>query len=310
MTLPSQSQIGRWRWAVGLAALLVAFVLLDQTMPLAGQWTFLTLSVSIGLLHGALDAQLLWQRSGRLGLAIAWGLAYLICVLALGWMLAGMPSLALAALVLMSVWHFGEAYGRWDDVQHPAGQLLTRVVVGGASVLLPVFMSPLGLADLALPVESQAVLRWLASAWLSLAAVWLLTLGVRHWRVLRYAWAELLGVAVFNLLLSPLMAFAIYFGLYHSPVHIWRVWRARPISGKAATWALVAAALIMVLTVVLGAVLWHWTGVSINAGQLAPALNWLIIALAALTLPHLVLIGLCSRFLTLGKRRTNRRSDV
>ena len=171
--------------------------------------------------------------------------------------------------------------------------------------MLPVITSPLGMAELGLPVESQAVLRGLAAAWLALLALWLLALGARHWRALRYAWAELLGVVLLNLLLSPLMAFAIYFGLYHSPVHIWRVWRVRPSSGKAAGWALVATALITVLSGVLGAALWHLTDVTISASQLAPALNWLIIALAALTLPHLVLIGLCSRFLTSGQRQTD-----
>lgn len=290
----------QWRWLGGVAVLAAALGVIDQTVPQAGLWALLAVSLSSGLAHGALDAQLLWQRAGGLKVAIVWALAYLLAVLGLGWLLVSVPSAALAALLLMSAWHFGEPYGRWNGL-HPGGQMLTRAVVGGAPVMLPVWLSPQGMTDLQLPMNAMTVWRWLAMAWLLLAALWLLAVGLRSGRAARYVWAEFLGAALPNLLLSPLMAFAVYFGIYHAPVHIWRVWRIRPRDDKTLAWGLAAVTLISVFTVVLGAVLWRYTGLLVSVSPLAPVLNWLIIGLAALTLPHLVLISLCSSLLTRSK---------
>jgi beta-carotene 15,15'-dioxygenase len=282
---------------IALIALGAALLAVDQTVPQAGLWALLVASFTTGFFHGALDAQLLLQRAGSRWLALAWGTAYLLVVLGLGWLLSRAPGVALAALLLMSLWHFGEGYGRWSGLTR-AGQVLTRIVVGGAPVMLPLWLSPQAMAGLMLPYQAALVWQWFAAGWLVLVVTWLTFYGLKRWRLVGHAWAELLAIFLLNALLSPMMAFALYFGAYHAPVHMWRVWRGRPRDAAALAWGFKAIAFISVLTILLGIASWRYASLPGNASQLAPVLNWLIIALAALTLPHLVLIGACSSLLS------------
>lgn len=284
-----------------LTSLLLLWV--DKTMPQAGIWALMFLSVSVGFIHGALDAVLLPQRfTNRLQAAFMFA-AYLLLVLVLGWLLSSVVSFALAILLIMSIWHFGEPYGRWNEVS--ANQsLLTRAVVGGAPVMLPVWLAPEQFAASLTDVVPYLGFRgWHALAWLWLAALtcWLLSCGMTRMKSLRHAWFELLGCVVLFALFSPLMAFALYFGFYHAPVHICRVWRAYP---KAASKisinvAIAATAATTLLTWLLGAGLgWYLTSGAAQPVEWPAALRWLIVAFAALTAPHLVLISLCAVFLT------------
>lgn len=296
----------------GVAALTVMGLLLwaDKAIPQAGVWALLLLSVSVGFIHGALDTVLLPQRFTSRAQAALMFIAYLLLVLLLGWVLSTSVSVALWVLLLMSAWHFGEPYGRWDEL--PTWQSgLTRAVVGGASVMLPVWLAPDQLAAVLTNVVPAVALRgWQAMAWgwLGLVVVWLglrlvlcLSAGaVQHIRDLRYAWLEFAGCVLLYALLSPLMAFALYFGVYHAPVHIWRVWRSWQGTAKSSpVRAACAVALTTIVTWLLGAALWWVLSPGATAAiDLAAALRWLIVAFAALTAPHLVLISLCAKFLT------------
>jgi Brp/Blh family beta-carotene 15,15'-monooxygenase len=285
---------------LGLPAL--GFLLwLDKAVPLSGVVALLLLSVSVGFIHGALDAVLLPKRFASRAQASAMFAAYFLLVLVLGWVLSLHISLALWALLLMSAWHFGEPYGRWNGLNtFTTG--LTRIMVGGAPVMLPVWLAPEQLAIIltgVVPAEGQQGWHALAMVWLALSVVWL-PIGMARMRLLRYAWFELLGCVLLYSLFSPLMAFALYFGAYHAPAHIWRVWRshATPASSRLGS-AITALALTTLLTWLLGAALW-WFLLS-NAAfapDWAAALRWLIVVFAALTAPHLVLISLCAAFLT------------
>lgn len=75
-------------------------------MPQAGVLALLLLSVSVGFIHGALDAVLLPQRFISRAQAALMFVAYLLLVLLLGWVLSTAISLALWVLLLMSAWHF------------------------------------------------------------------------------------------------------------------------------------------------------------------------------------------------------------
>jgi Brp/Blh family beta-carotene 15,15'-monooxygenase len=285
----------------GIAGLFVAgcFLWLDKTLPQAGVWALLLLSVSVGFVHGALDAVLLPQRFDSRVQAALMFVAYLLLVLLLGWALSAAVGLALWALLLMSAWHFGEPYGRWDGLPDWQGGL-TRAVVGGAPVMLPVWLAPAKLAAILKSVVPEAGLQgWhvMAWGWLGLLVVWLLLCGVQRMRDLKYAWFELLGCVLLYMLFSPLMAFALYFGVYHAPVHVWRVWRCMP--NVSPGLAIAAVALTTVVTWLLGAALWWFLAPgAMAATDWSAALRWLIVAFAALTAPHLVLISLCAGFLT------------
>lgn len=303
-----------------LLVVLSLLLWLDTAHAQAGAWALLLLSVSVGFIHGALDAVLMPQRFDSLAQAALITVAYGLVVVLLGWVLSASISLALWALLIMSAWHFGEPYRRWDGLA-AWHRVLTRAVVGGAPVMLPVWQTPDQLsAVLQSVVPAVALQGWhhLAWLWLGLLVVWLLAWvieGLRVFRLgvvkplpdLRFAWLELIGCTALYAVFSPLMAFALYFGVYHAPVHIWRVWRgfaavqSRVAPGLmvSANAALFAVAATTVLSWLLGAGLWWWLGAGATTSlDWASGLRWLIVAFAALTAPHLVVISLSEAFLT------------
>lgn len=295
---------------VPLFLLLAALYWMDRAQPHAGAWMLLGLSVTVGFVHGALDAAILQRRfTDRLRLAKGLG-AYFAAVALLGWLLSGMVNVALWLLILMSVWHFGEAYGRWSGLA-PWSATLTRAVVGGAPIMVPMWLVPGELTETLAPVVNALavdVWRIMATVWLALLLVWALACGLRQPRDARYAWAELLGCILAYAVFSPLMAFAVYFGLYHAPVHIWRVWRGWLASApllKLAPWAVVAGTVATVCaTWLLSVGLWWLISPDVSkVPEPAAALRWLIVALAAVTAPHLVLISASAAFFAAYARR-------
>jgi beta-carotene 15,15'-dioxygenase len=289
----------------GICSGLATLVFFDQKFPYAGLWLFIIVSVTVGFGHGALDAHLLLRRFPLRSRALALAAAYLLVVVLLGWMLSHAVSAALWLLLGLSVWHFGEPYARWDDL-HPATAVLTRLVVGGAPVMLPMWLSPDAMTALlqsGWQGNEAQVWQRLAAVWLGLLVVWAVLCGIPRYRAARHAWYELAGAMVLNLVFSPLLAFALYFGFYHSPVHIWRVWRTRPLQASAsenkASFSLINVAASFGLTLLLGAALLVLLDFNTSAFPVeAISLRWLIVALAALTLPHLVLISLCAKQLS------------
>ena len=295
------------------AATLSAVWWLDATWPQGGAWVLIGLSLSMGFLHGALDALLLQRKFTSRWVLLQMLAAYLAAVLLLGWWLSDAVDFALGVLIAMSVWHFGEAYGRWDPL--PLWSVgLSRVVVGGAPIMLPTLLAPDEFATVLTPFVAPApfqVLLAVATAWLVLLIVWILVCGLPQLRAARHAWLELLGCVAVYAVFSPVMAFALYFGAYHAPTHIWRVWRALTTNDVAANAmpqpAPMAAVLVATLfaTWVLGAGLWWLLSPNIpTALDSASVLRWLIVALTAVTAPHLVLISVCSDFLTHKARLT------
>jgi beta-carotene 15,15'-dioxygenase len=292
------------------ASMLVGFFLglvwwLDHSIPQAGMVALLLLTTSVGLFHGALDTVILLQKFHPASRALAWAAAYLIAVVALGAVFAQYAAVALALLLVLSAWHFGEVYGRWNFASE-AGQALARVVVGGAPVVLPVVASADQLhafvqtwfdADHAWLWVTWQALVWV---WFGLLAVWLVRYAWNAWHVARIVITEVIAVAVLNFALSPLMAFALYFGLYHAVSHIGRVVRATASPGLLYSPAVL---LTLCLTLVLSAALWWWLGPQ-GQGALgfsqAQAVQWLVVALLALTAPHMVLVSSCARWLATG----------
>lgn len=279
----------------------LALVWFDRTAAQAGFWTLLILSVTLGLFHGALDARLLLQQFQPVSRALAMAGFYLLAVVVTGCAFSLAVDAALLALLAMTLWHFGEPYGRWPETGATSA-VFTRIVVGGSAVMWPYCLAPQAVDGLLAPVFSASVLLiWKGSAfiWLGLAVFWFLRFGLRQPRTFQNVFYEILGSAVLNLLLTPLMAFAVYFGIYHSPVHIWRVLR-KGSSGTPRHWWLGAAVIgiTLAVTAVLSGVLWRFVAADAAvASGFAVGLRWLVVALAALTVPHLALISLCAPYL-------------
>jgi Brp/Blh family beta-carotene 15,15'-monooxygenase len=308
-----------------LLAMLALRTLEAQWPPLA-LWAFVLLSLTLGFGHGALDAVLLlWQFAPR-SKALAVSAAYLLCVLLAGWALSWSVPWALLLLVLMSVWHFGElhSYALW-----------ARLCVGGASVMWPMLVARDAMSQLVQGTlgagfgTAWSLWHMLAQGWLILVCAcalgWMVqeflsrkklahggaaqsqsqTSSTGHPHHALWSAVEILALLFAYLLLSPMLAFAMYFGVYHCLAHVARVRRAvRAHSALVFARYAVAFMASALATAVLLALLWwflpamQWLGgVSDTLANSGQVLQWLVVSLAAVTLPHLVLVSYSARWL-------------
>lgn len=290
-----------------LGAGLIGFIVLEQLWPTLGLWLFVAVSLTLGMGHGALDTVLLMGQFKPLSRALVYGLLYLVLTVVSGWLLSLSFSWALIALLLMSVWHFGEHFDQ---------RILLRLAVGGVSVMAPALTQNTALAQLLQAITTHD-LAWLLGVWNALAWAWVMLVG---WIVFSALFRglnkstfsfnagpsqtrgllEICLVFCLSLMLSPLLHFAIYFGLYHCTAHIARVRRAvvhyRDSSNRMWIWVW---SLSMLLTAVLMTTLWLWLP---KAGLWAhhfdaQILQWLVVALGAVTVPHLLLVSYSKRWL-------------
>lgn len=298
-----------WLWLALAIPALVALRYLDQSFAQAGLWLFVGLALTTGFFHGALDIVLLQlefpslrRLAGALVLYVAAAvLLAVVCAYSGWWMVL--------VLLAMSVWHFGEPYGRWEQ-----DAWVHRVVAGGAPAMLPALLSAVAIKEiLTMAVGPDSLWAWtvwqtMAWLWLGLCGAGLLTM--RRKLFCRPLWAEVGAVLLLNIALSPLAAFALYFGLLHAAGHIRRVASRQhakaiaaelPTSGSAPALAgrtpllITCAATAMLLL----ALAWYLQS-DANGFRYEqfPMLRWILVALTAVTLPHLVLVSRCAHWLT------------
>ena len=248
--------------------------------------------VLTGLPHGALDPWVAW----RAGLwrtpsgCAAFHVAYIAIAAAvvLIWQVAPGPSLAL--FLAISAWHFG---GDWRDALNP----WMRASVGAALLSLPA---------MAAPAEVSAIFTVLAgpdggvlAGWLAIAAPWLAAAAAASALVAlkrsTIAAVEIAVVAALAFLMTPLVFFLVYFCALHSPRHL-RIAAQSADADRVRQMAGVAVAY-TVLTVVAAAIAWPWitAGIVAAASPQAPLLRLLFVGLAALTLPHMIVVMLSER---------------
>ena len=253
----------------------------------AAELAFLALAVLLlGTPHGALDGReaRVWLRP-KLG--SSWAAPFVAGYLGLAaatlllWFAA--PLLALAAFLTLSVWHFGShdspsrgpvpvlVRGSIPPVlaaaAHPTetGALFTLLAGEGGDATAALLGGPL-------------LLLWLAGA----AATLLLERGAA-------ARAELLLLAALFVLAPPLIAFALYFGLLHSP----RALAASRRPGESWAAMLRAALPWSLAAVALALPLWLLFRPELGEGPaLVRTLFWW---LSALTVPHMALHWLSRR---------------
>jgi Brp/Blh family beta-carotene 15,15'-monooxygenase len=253
-------------------------------LPAQVQLLLLVVVIMIfGVPHGALDP-LLAGRLYRLKSPFAWTIFVLVYLLlaaavVLLWWLA--PVFFLIAFLAVSAAHFsGDPDGKkpwWF-----------RFIYGGAVLVLPALFHTSQVVELfAFLINPSAastlteVLKLLAWPWL-LAVVMVCALQVRaDW----LASLELFSVAALATLLSPMLAFALFFCAMHGARHMLRV---KAFSGHASLPSLLRVAVLPMLALILGASLaWQWMPeVSVSAR----VVQLLFVTLAALTVPHMCLV--------------------
>jgi Brp/Blh family beta-carotene 15,15'-monooxygenase len=249
---------------------LVGFYGLERLWPHLSWVVFFALTLSLGFAHGVLDVVLIRHalpRQSSFGVYVLYGLSVLIVLAAA----RARPAAALVVLLLMSVWHFGQAL-------HPLRA--ARVALGGAAVMWPMIVQPAQMQALLLQVFAQS--PWLSLLWQMLAWGWLALLMVVlivHWSAIKIRQrllVESASLAVLYGLLTPWLAFALYFSLFHSVAHIYRVWWSSQMNGD--QWLQHRMGLLATALLTLGLML-------ACLAMLASTNEWMAILHSAWTLP-------------------------
>jgi Brp/Blh family beta-carotene 15,15'-monooxygenase len=291
----------------GFLLALSAAVLLSLSQPAPGvELALVTGAVALaGLPHGAADAWIAAREGLTRGwpgkavfLAVYSGLALLVIA---AWLL--FPVMSLALFLAISVWHFG------DDSRkdlNPVARIATGLIILGA----PATFHAAAVSDaygilsgdrIAAIVSAQAGLFWLGCVALPL------TLALTPARLPFLVRAtpqrvnhliEMILLVALAAFLSPLLYFVVYFCGIHSPRHLGRVIHLFPDRGGSGLWLTITA--LTLIPVLAGAAAWGWLT---TAGQQpdAAGLQVLFIGLAALTLPHMLLVDGFSPSLARGR---------
>jgi len=273
---------GRIFCAVSLM-LVVAVTGRFRSDPVHGLFAVGVLILLLGVPHGALDVMVARRLFGTLSLRLWMGflLAYvgLAALVVVAWFLA--PTLFLGAFLLVSALHFG------GDMAMGASRL-ERVLYGGAVIVLPALQHEDQIQYLFGVVAGPAsaacivpVLRLFATPWLLATAV-ACALAAKTSSVAVLEWAALAAMVV---VAPPLMAFTVYFCAMHSPRHILKTFGSlRGIEVhhalKMALWPTAIVLCAAVLTLTLTSAIAFETRL----------MQFIFVGLAALTLPHMVLL--------------------
>jgi len=240
----------------------------------------------LGVPHGAFDVAL---ARGRLQIRNQRGLAGFLLLyvgLAAGVVVLwfALPQLALPAFILMSGYHFS---GDWADGLPP----LPRVIVGLAMICAPAVLHREAVTEIfgwLAPVEvATMTAQAMAAAAIPLLQAAALIVVVSAWTRAALA-LEIAATLMLALFAAPLLFFLVYWCGLHSPRHMLAVRdELQPRSLTAFVRASLPYSPLAVAGVLAGALL---------LPELAPGeavLAALFIALAALTVPHMLLVDLC-----------------
>ena len=281
-------------------ALIVSVML--PALSIEQQFWIVLLPIGVfGLSHGGADPMIL----KKLTATSPTGLFVVLCVyltaslafIALIWVL---PVVALLAFLGLSVWHFGytdEAF--LSSAKNP----LLRWLSGSMPILGPMLGHAQQTSELfawLVKIEPQVVLEIVV--WLGpyLAVFWLLGFGClllgRLSRPDPRVLAELCLVSAALIALPPLLGFAFYFCAIHSVRHFLSIAEHRLLSNQKSLFQAFPARKILPATlgaIALACVAW---GVIVLIGPstslLVDAVRVMFWALAALTLPHAIIVRL------------------
>jgi beta-carotene 15,15'-dioxygenase len=288
---------------IALAAALcstAALIALERFYPVAGLMALLILVGSLGTVHGALDVLLMARHFQRASTRWAFAAFYLAATLITAGALWHQAALTLLLLLALSVWHFGEAF-HTGPAATALLRVLERCVRGGAPVLIPALLAAPALKALVLAAVSNdpAASEWVWAVWHGAALLWLC--GVCGWlmacalaQALRlHILIELAALCVLYAVATPLMAFALFFGLYHATGHIQRVLALVPAAQRASLRRDLRVLAALALSVILGLWLVQTMPRFFAAGVSLPdaALRTLILALTAVSVPHVLLVS-------------------
>ena len=268
--------------AMSLPCIVLApfFGALDRTVEI---YMIATLMFLLGIPHGSLDTVFAKKLHG-VNTARQWLVflaAYLVAagLVIVLWQLA--PAIFLPFFLLISMVHF-------SGDPAPALPLAFRVVYGGAVIVLPTLLHADEVRALLAYLVADDVAANIVRPLHSIAWAWLIATMLAVLHAARSDWPESLTLActgALAVLADPLLAFAVFFCGMHSARHILRTaGRAGEPPGhlmaRAAVWPTLAC-----LAAFFCAVFWHDT-----LALEARIMQFLFVGLAALTVPHMILV--------------------
>ena len=194
------------------------------------------------------------------------------------------PSLSLIAFLLISIIHFGLM--DTEKTKDLPCRYLRALIYGSTPIVIPATFHTSDVTELfALLIFEENTL--LANHIASLFPIWFLSciiFFVSGKKTLKYQFLEILVLAIVLAYLPPLWGFAIYFCLVHSSRHILHLLNSLG-SLKYNDYVLVlVTVLTSILAILIGA--FHFTDNSFDIGIIRAT----FIGLAALTIPHMLLI--------------------
>lgn len=268
----------------GAALTLLLLVWSPAMLPQSVQiMVLLALVVVLGLPHGALDPWIA-QSSGLIqgrAQTFLFNLLYVAvaaCVVAVWWLA---PGLSLLVFLGISAWHFS---GDWQS-ELPAW---IRLPAGAMLILMPIGFHPEIVSELFSLLSGQAgqrVAELLSWPRLGMHAVMLALITAALLRQQGWPAAELTLLWALAVTAPPLIYFAVYFCLQHSPRHLLMHFRE---AGPHHHHRLLAMATLYTVgsVVLLLPLVWLWSDQALDA----LLMRLIFIGLAALTVPHMMLM--------------------
>ncbi len=258
-------------------------------------WFALALVVVIGLPHGAFDAAIsLSMISSNKKIARLTGilLSYLLLAVLVVLIWKQFPELSLLIFLIISVIHFGMA----DFSAYPTRLKWPHIIAHGGivAIWLPIvkkkevveLFSTLtdGVAPLLWKSLAILILFWFIAGFLHLYD----TFRSKHY----FITFEFIALIILAYFAPPLLTFAVYFCFIHSRRHFTFVWeKLQPMGTK--KMMIISAVVLSVSSWLLGCCFYWYLNLNMTTSD--AALQTIFIGLAALTVPHMMLIDLVFR---------------
>ncbi len=266
-----------------LAPIALLFSLYLTPLTQHGELLTIVLLIAVfGVPHGALDplfAKNLIPIKSTLGWStFVFFYLLLASLVVVFWWIS--PFFFLVFFLLFSVFHFSGDLASGTSI-------LTRVLYGGACIVLPAALHSAQLAEILAYLVGQESAVNLAEFLHVLAWPWLAALCLASLKIFRHDWLtslEIFAASSLALVLSPLLGFTIFFCGMHSARHIVRSQGYANVSisalAKVSVLPLISLATIVALS-------WKVLPESPLDERL---IQFVFVGLAALTVPHMMLV--------------------
>ena len=248
--------------------------------------------VLLGVPHGSFDAAIARRSGWQINNPFSWvefHIVYLLLAIAVTILWWWFPLVSLSIFLLLSGLHFGAS-----DIVDSGSDWLPWVAHGGlVAVAIPNFHTQEVLQLFSFLTSAEAA-QQLLNALSVIFVLWVIScisycIFSYHHKPYRKPLLNLVALIVIVILLPPLVSFALYFCFWHSRGHVVRLWNSLPANAR---YGAIREALIYTL-LAWGAGLALFFYLSGNATEILFRLTF--IGLAALTLPHMILVDLLDK---------------